>query len=69
MKPIATAACSVVFKAEGCEDLPAALGDGFISTYWMPDAEELAAINCGIPVRISWPGREAVPIAVEVEAL
>jgi hypothetical protein len=69
VKPIRTSACNMTFVAPDCGDLPAARGDGFVSTYWQPDAEDLAAIAAGLPIRISWPGSHAMPISVEVEAL
>lgn len=74
MTPIRTTACNMTFVAPGCGDLPALVGhtdDGqpITCTYWRPDEEGLAAINAGLPIRISWPGHQAVPISVEVEAL
>lgn len=69
MKPISTDACNTSFVAPGCADLPAATGDGFIATYWRPDAEALAMLNAGFPVKLSVLGSGMPPVAVEVEAL
>lgn len=69
MTPINTSACDVTFVAPGCFDLPACRGDGFIATYWKPDAEELAMIAAGFPVRISIRGEAPIPMAVDVEVI
>lgn len=69
MTPINTSACNTTFVAPGCADLPAAKGDDFIATYWKPDAEELAMLNAGFPVKLSILGTGLPPVAVEVEAL
>jgi hypothetical protein len=69
MTPIRTSACNITFVLAGCDDLPAARGDGFIATYWMPDAEELAMLKMGFPVKLSMQGSAPQPCAVEVESL
>lgn len=69
MSPIRTSACNMTYVAPGCTDLPAARGDGFTATYWKPDAEELAMLNAGFPVKLSIVGAGMPPVAVEVEAL
>ncbi|RAK51183.1 hypothetical protein [Phenylobacterium soli] len=69
MTPIRTSACDVVFSLAGCDDLPAARGDGFISTYWKPDAEELALLAAGFPVKVSMMGAAPQPVAIEVDTL
>lgn len=69
MKPIRTSACNVTFVAEGCADLPAARGDGFVATYWQPDAEELALLAAGFPVKLSFMGSAPPPVAIEVDTL
>lgn len=69
MKPIPTVATNKVLVAPGCDDLPVAQGDGFLSSYWKPNAEELAALNAGLPIKLSFLGTTHPPVAVEVEAL
>ena len=69
MSPIRTPACNGTLVAPGCADLPVAWGDGFVCSYWTPDAEDLAALNAGLPLRLSFQGRTHPPVAVEVEAL
>lgn len=70
MKPIMTSACNTVFRAEGCEDLPALRGGGMTAVYFRPDAEELAAINAGLPIRVVLHTDTAFyPIAVDTETI
>ena len=69
MTPIRTSACNVTFVADGCIDLPASRGDGFISTYWKPDAEELALLAAGFPIKLSVAGNAPQPCMIEVETL
>lgn len=69
MTPMRTEACTLNFTAPNCDDLPAAQGDGFIATYWRPDAEELAALNAGLPVKLSVAGTRHPRVMLEVEAL
>jgi len=69
MVPIRTSACNITFVLAGCDDLPAARGDGFVATYWKPDAEELALLAAGFPIKLSIMGEGVPPVAVEVETL
>lgn len=58
----------VVFRANGCVDLPAAVAsDGLVLTEWEPRAEDLAALLRGGRVRI-WimtSGKPLQPLVVE----
>lgn len=68
MKAIKTDPCNLTFTLEGCEDLPAAMGDGFVATYWQPDADELRALAEGLPVRVCLKGAVAPrPMMLDVE--
>ncbi len=69
MTPIRTSACNITFVLEGCDDLPAARGDGFTATYWKPDAEELAMIAAGMPIKLSIMGDGVPPVSLEVDTL
>lgn len=69
MTPIRTNACNVTFTAPDCADLPALVEDGLIYTYWRPNAEELAAINAGLPVRLVIVSPAQPPVCIDVEAL
>jgi hypothetical protein len=69
MTPIRTSSCNVTFTAPGCDDLPAARGDGFIATYWKPDTEELALLAAGFPIKLSVLGTAPQPVSVEVDTL
>jgi hypothetical protein len=69
MEPIRTSICNATFVAPGCADLPGSVGDGFVSTYWRPDAEELALIAAGFPIKLSFRGSAPPPVAVEVDTL
>lgn len=68
--PIATEACNIVLRGEGCFDLPAYRGDHFWTTWWTPSAEALAALNAGVPFKLTllhvaqWP-----PARLEVDGL
>lgn len=67
MTPVKTAACNRVYRAEGCHDLPACLGNGMVATYWRPSPEELADLNAGFPVRVTFVGSSIIPMAVDTE--
>jgi hypothetical protein len=71
--PIRTSACNATFVLGGCDDLPARKDDEFgmptISTYWRPDAEELAAIAAGLPIKLTVIGTNPQPVRLEVDAL
>ncbi len=67
--PIETPACNRRFVLDGCEDLPAMVGDGFVATYWRPSPEALAALNAGLPLRICVMGDRPQPLAVDTEAM
>jgi hypothetical protein len=67
--PIRTGTCNVTFVLDGCADLPAARGDGFIATYWKPDAEELALLAAGFPIKLSFMGSGLPPCSIEVDTL
>ena len=69
MTPIKTSACNIELTWSRGESLPAAGGDGFISSYWKPTAEELAMLAAGFPIKLSILGDRHPPVAVEVEAL
>lgn len=69
MSPFRTSACNVTFVLDGCDDLPAARGDGFVATYWKPDAEELALLAAGFPIKLSFMGSAPPPVVVEVDTL
>jgi hypothetical protein len=64
-----TANCNTTFVAAGCADLPASVGDGFISTYWKPSQEDLVLLAAGFPVKLSILGGGLPPLAMEVESL
>lgn len=73
MTPIRTSACNITFVLAGCADLPASRGEAdgipFISTYWKPDAEELAMIAAGMPIKLSILGERPQPVSLEVDTL
>jgi hypothetical protein len=69
MQPIKTSSCNSTFVAEGCYDLPAYKGDGFIITFWKPSKEELILLNGGFPIKLSVMGNAPQPVYVEVETL
>lgn len=73
MNPVKTSACNVTFVAEGCADLPAMRAEeaGFptVSTYWMPDKEELAMLAAGYPVKLTTIGPRPQPVRLEVDSL
>lgn len=55
MIPVAQPHTNAIFKAEGCDDLPATIVGGMVYTYWRPSPEEWAAITKGKPIRIIVP--------------
>ncbi len=68
MNPIKTDPCNLTFTLEGCDDLPAAMGDGFVATYWQPDEDELRALAEGLPVRVCLRGAGPPrPMMLDVE--
>lgn len=69
--PMNTEQCNRVYRAPGCMDLPALYDpeQNHIFTYWRPNAEALAALNAGIPLRIGWVGDQVIPISIDVEAI
>lgn len=69
MTPIRTSACNITFVLAGCDDLPAAKADGVVSTYWKPDAEELALLAAGFPIKLSVLGNAPQPVKIEVDTL
>lgn len=69
MTPIRTSVCNMTFVAPGCADLPAAVGDGFVSTYWKPTHEELVLIAAGFPIKLSIQGVAPQPVSLEVDTL
>lgn len=66
---LATEACNLVLRAEGCFDLPAYHGGRFISTWWTPSAEALAALNAGVPLKLTLEAPRWPPSRLEVDAL
>jgi len=69
MTPIRTDACDRTYVAEGCADLPALRTESYIATYWKPDAEELALLQAGFPVRLCIAGVAQPPVSVDVECV
>lgn len=69
MTPIRTSACNLTLVADDCFDLPATKGDGFFATYWAPDAEELAMIAAGMPIKLTIIGGGHPPVRLEVDTL
>lgn len=69
MTPIRTSACNITFVLEGCADLPALRADGVLSTFWKPDAEELAMIAAGMPIKLSVLADRPQPVKLEVDTL
>jgi hypothetical protein len=69
MTRMKTSACNLDLTWTRGESLPASVGDGFISSYWKPNAEELAMLAAGFPIKLSILGERHPPVAVEVEAL
>lgn len=73
MRAIQTPSCNVVLVAPGCEDLPVwrrGKADGLpmdtVTSYWAPSPEELAALNAGLPLVLSFLGNTHPPIMVRV---
>lgn len=69
MRPIRTSACNATFRAEGCDDLPARIEKGMVSTFWAPTDEERAMIVAGMPIKLTNLGRNVVPVKLEVDTL
>lgn len=69
MKPIRTLACNINLVADGCGDLPAYKGDDYFASYWIPDKEELAMLNAGMPIKLSIIGAGHPPVMIEVDTL
>lgn len=69
MKPFSNLYCNVTFVAEGCEDLPAYKGDGFIATFWKPTTEELVMLQAGMPIKLSFVGDSLPPVSLEVDTM
>ncbi len=73
MKPIKTPNCNLLLVLPGCDDLPVVKrteADGFklntVTSYWVPDAEEQAALAAGLPLVLSFLGDTHPPILVRV---
>lgn len=69
MKAFNNSYCNTVFVAEGCEDLPAYKGDGWIATFWKPTAEELVMLQAGMPIKLSFVGNQLPPVSLEVDTM
>lgn len=68
MTPIATIATNTVMSGEGCFDLPICR-DAEAQTqtsYWAPDADELAQLNAGVPLQLVVFGRFHPPVMLQV---
>lgn len=68
MTPINTIATNAVMTGEGCFDLPI-VRDPEAETqtsYWKPDADELAQLNAGVPVALTIFGRFHPPVKLSV---
>lgn len=74
MRALNTPATNTRLVAPGCDDLPCVkrtmetdIGPmDTITSYWSPDAEELAALNAGLPLVLSFLGSTHPPIMVRV---
>lgn len=73
MRPIQTPNCNLVLTLAGCEDLPVvsrgqADGDALptVTSYWVPDDEEKAALAAGMPLVLSFLGHTHPPVLVRV---
>jgi hypothetical protein len=74
MDCLKTPATNVTLVAPGCDDLPCVrqvhqtdIGPmSTITSYWRPTVEELAALNAGLPLVLSFMGSTHPPIMVRV---
>lgn len=73
MQPFQTPNCNLVLVLPGCTDLPVVkrtVADGdplpTVTSYWKPDPEELAALQAGLPLVLSFLGDTHPPILVRV---
>lgn len=70
MRPIDFPAANIVYvKPEVMTDeefylISAHKGDGFIKTVWMPNKEDIDAINAGNPIVVSVAGSNLPPMAL-----
>lgn len=49
---------------EECYSVSAYKGDGFINTVWMPNREDIEAINAGRPIILSITGSSMPPVSM-----
>lgn len=68
MTPIVTVATNCVMVADGCFDLPLHRDDDAETqtSYWVPDADELAQLNAGVPLALVVIGRWHPPVRLTV---
>lgn len=67
--PLRTPSCNITLTAPGCYDVPAFRGDGFFSSWWRPSPEALAAMNAGVPFKLTMLSDGWPPVRLEVDAL
>lgn len=68
MTPIATVATNAVLTADGCFDLPIHRDPEAETqtSWWKPDADEIAQIVAGVPVALCVIGRFHPPVSLTV---
>jgi hypothetical protein len=67
MKPVKTVTCNANFTADGCDDLPVAVGKTFLASYWRPSLKEWLAILFGTPIRLVINGHEQPQVMMDTE--